>query len=134
MIMAQTTILFLCIENSNRSQMAEAFANKYAAKNITIFSAGSKPGGHVNQRAIQFMAERGFNLNTHRSLAINALPISKFDYVISMGCGDDCPVVPTTILEDWQIPDPKALDDESFRIIRDYIGIKVLDLIKRIQL
>jgi len=131
--MNKKTILFLCIENSNRSQMAEAFALKHATDDLEIYSAGSRPGGKVNPRAIVFMAERGFDLNTHSSQAIDDLPVKMFDYVISMGCGDSCPVVPTTVLEDWQVKDPKYLSDAEFRIVRDYIEIKVKDLILRIS-
>ena len=125
-------ILFICIENSNRSQMAEAFAIKHAVNGMEIYSAGSAPGGTVNPRAISFMKELGLDLSGHRSQAIDEHPFTAFEYVISMGCGDNCPFVESAHFEDWQIIDPKQLDDEGFRTVRDYIEIKVVDLLGRL--
>lgn len=126
-------VLFVCIENSNRSQMAEAFAKIYGNGKVEAYSAGSKASGKVNPRAIEFMAELGYDLSTHRSEHIDNIPAGEWEYVISMGCGDDCPFVPAKVREDWQIPDPKNRSAEEFRIIRDFIGIKVRELIDKLS-
>lgn len=126
-------ILFVCVENSNRSQMAEAFALMHAdASQVEIMSAGSKPSGKVNPKAIEMMAERDYDLDKHESLSVDQFKELNYDFVISMGCGDDCPFVPAKFREDWEIPDPKVLPDAQFRIIRDYIEIKVKDLLNRL--
>ena len=122
-------ILFVCHENANRSQIAEAFGNMYAPETVKVYSAGSTPSGIINPRAIQFMIELGYNLGKHSSKSVEQFPNVFFDYVVSMGCGDDCPIISGKNHEDWQIPDPKNLSDSEYRIIRDYIGIKVKQLI-----
>jgi protein-tyrosine-phosphatase len=128
---ALVNLLFICVENANRSQIAEAFGHMYATENMRIFSGGSAPAGKINPRAIAFMEEIGYNLRNHTSKSVEEFHTIPFDYVISMGCGDKCPYVPSKQFEDWQIPDPKELSDEAYRTIRDYIGIKVKDLINR---
>ena len=127
-------ILFVCIENSNRSQMAEAFARLHGGERVDAFSSGSRPSGVVNPRAIQFMAERGYDLATHHSKALDTLPTGPYVAAITMGCGDECPLVQAEIKEDWSIPDPKHRTDEEFRVIRDGIEQKVLDLLQRLGL
>src|SRR6188474_2722070 len=114
-------LLFVCIENSNRSQMAEAFARLHGGDAVAAYSSGSRPSGHVNPRAIHFMAERGYDLSTHTSKPLTALPEGPFDAVITMGCGDACPHLPAHLHEDWPLPDPKHLSDEEFRKVRDLI-------------
>jgi len=118
-------ILFVCIENSNRSQMAEAFARMYGKATLKAYSAGSKPGGKINPRAIKAMKELNYDLSLHRSKSLDELPDLVFDRVITMGCDDACPHIQAKTREDWGIPDPKNLNDIEFRVIRDYIGIKV---------
>lgn len=124
-------IIFICIENSNRSQIAEAFGHMYASENVKIYSGGSKPSGKVNPRAVEFMKELGYNLGNHSSKSVEEFHSVEFDYVISMGCGDDCPFISAKFHEDWQIPDPKHRSDAEYRIIRDYIGIKVKELLEK---
>lgn len=125
-------ILFVCVENSNRSQMAEAFARLHGGYRIDAFSAGSRPSGKVNPRAIEFMREVGYNLATHRSKAVQEFDNVEFDAAITMGCGDDCPRVRARLREDWQIPDPKNLSDDEFRAVRDLIEAKVKELLTRV--
>lgn len=122
-------ILFVCIENSNRSQMAEAFARMYGKDHVEAYSSGSKPSGQVNPRAIEFMKELGYDLSTHHSKPLNHLPEVEFDAVITMGCGDSCPWVNAKVREDWGIPDPKHLSDDEFRKVRDLIAEKVRGLL-----
>ena len=98
-------LLFVCVENSNRSQMAEAFARIHGAGRYEAWSAGSRPSGLVNPKAIAALAERGYDLSTHRSKSVDELPRAPFAAVITMGCGDACPSVASRIHEDWQIPE-----------------------------
>ena len=125
-------VLFVCVENSNRSQMSEAFARRYGAEVLEAFSAGSRPSGVVNPRAVEAMHEVGYDLTTHSSKAIGDAPSGPYDYVITMGCGDDCPWVPALEREDWPLPDPKELPPEEFNAVRDEIERRVKDLISRV--
>ena len=121
-------VLFVCVENSNRSQMAEAFARIHGGDRIEALSAGSRPSGRINPKAIRFMAELGYDLATHASKSLEGIT-GDFDAVITMGCGDTCPWVPATRREDWDLPDPKDLDDAGYRAVRDDISRRVRDLL-----
>lgn len=120
-------ILFVCVENSNRSQMAQAFARMLGG--VEAHSAGSRPSGRVNPRAIEFMREKGYDLTTHTSKAVDQVPQTEYDAVVTMGCGDSCPQVPARRREDWAIPDPKHLPDDGFREVRDLIEARVKALL-----
>lgn len=122
-------VLFVCVENSNRSQMAEAFARMHGGDAVEAHSAGSRPSGKVNPRAIQFMAEKGYDLTAHTSKSLDSLNGTEVDVSITMGCGDSCPLVRAARREEWNIPDPKELPDDEFRAIRDLIEQKVKDLL-----
>jgi len=121
-------LLFVCIENSNRSQMAQAFAKIYGGKGIEAYSAGSNPSGKINPRAIAAMAELDYDLSLHDSKSLGEIPAVEYDYVVSMGCGDKCPWVATKNRLDWDIPDPRAMDKDEFREVRDLIRSKVKSL------
>lgn len=123
-------ILFVCIENSNRSQMAQAFAKIHGAAKVEAFSAGSNPSGKINPKAIEAMGEIGYNLQDHSSKSLDEIPQIQWDYLIGMGCGDKCPFVPTKNRMEWDIPDPKNMDKEQFRKVRDLIESKVKELLK----
>lgn len=125
-------ILFVCVENSNRSQMAEAFARMHARPYIEPHSAGSKPSGRVNPRAIEYMKERGYDLTTHTSKALDEFNGREVEVAVTMGCGDSCPLVNAHRREEWQIPDPKDLSPEGYREIRDLIESKVKELLASI--
>ncbi len=118
-------ILFVCVENSCRSQMAEAFARMDAGDLVESHSAGSAASGVVNPTAIQVMAELDYDLSTHRSKTPADLPAGTWDLVVSMGCGDRCPNVPARHREDWDVPDPKHEALPRFREIRDDIRARV---------
>jgi arsenate reductase (thioredoxin) len=118
-------VVFICVENSNRSQMAEAFARMAG---IDAYSAGSRPSGKVNPKAIEAMQELGYDLSTHYSKSLDDLPAVQFDLAVTMGCGDACPMLQTALREDWNIPDPKELPPEQFRGVRDLIGRRVKEL------
>lgn len=124
-------LLFVCVENSNRSQMAEAFARMFGGPGVEAYSAGSRPSGIVNPRAIEFMSELGYDLSTHTSKSLEQLPDIAFDVAVTMGCGDACPLVRAARREDWQIPDPKHLPPDEFRAVRDLIQRKVQELLRR---
>ena len=125
-------LLFVCVENSCRSQMAEAFARSAGGPGVEAHSAGSRPSGQVNPRAVEYMAEIGLDLGTHTSKGLTDLPAVEFDCAITMGCGDACPAVRARRREDWQIPDPKHLAADEFRRVRDEIGEKVKALLARV--
>lgn len=122
-------ILFVCVENSSRSQMAEAFARMHGAGGVEAFSAGSRPSGAINPRAIAAMRERGYDLTTHRSTRLDEIPAGEFAAVVTMGCGDACPWVPATLREDWDLPDPRAMEPAEFNAVRDDIERRVRSLI-----
>jgi protein-tyrosine-phosphatase len=109
--------------------MAEAFARIHGAGKVEAHSAGSKPSGVVNPRAIQFMAEVGYDLTTHTSKSLDAFNGTEVAVAVTMGCGDYCPLVRAERREDWNIPDPKEMPDDGFREIRDLIERKVKELI-----
>lgn len=121
--------LFVCIENSSRSQMAEAFAKIHGAERVEAHSAGSRPSGIVNPKAIASMQELGYDLSTHSSKSLHDVPKVEFDYVITMGCGDECPWVPAKHRDDWDIADPKDMPPEEFRRVRDEIEARVKALL-----
>ncbi len=118
-------LLFVCVENSNRSQMAEAFARIHGGDRVEAYSAGSRPSGIVNPKAIAAMAEIGYDLSTHSSKSLDDLPQVEYDFVATMGCGDACPFVRAKQRADWQIPDPKNLPPAEFNQVRDLIKEKV---------
>jgi arsenate reductase len=117
-------VLFVCVENSNRSQMAEAFA-RMAGADVEAHSAGSAPSGRINPRAVAAMKELGYALGSHSSKSLAAVDGMEFDAVVTMGCGDSCPWVPARIREDWQLPDPRDMDEAGYRVVRDEIGRRV---------
>ncbi len=122
-------VLFVCVENSNRSQMAEAFARIHGGHDVEAFSAGSKPSGRINPRAIRFMADVGYDLSTHASKSLDDVD-GEFDAVVTMGCGDSCPWVPAKQRIDWNLRDPKDLPDDEYRAVRDDIEARVTALLR----
>ncbi len=126
-------LLFVCIENSNRSQMAQAFAKIYGGTAVEAYSAGSKPSGVVNPKAIAAMKELDYDLSTHDSKSINDVEqYAPFDAVVTMGCGDACPWMPAKQHIDWQIPDPRNMEGDEFNKVRDYISTQVKELLSTI--
>ena len=121
-------VLFVCVENSNRSQMAEAFARRHGGPGVEALSARSRPTGRINPKAIRFMAELGYDLATHASKSLDDIG-GEFDAVVTMGCGDNCPWVPAKRREDWALPDPKDMDDDGYRAVRDEISQRVRALL-----
>lgn len=122
-------IVFVCVENSNRSQMAEAFARIHGGGEVEAFSAGSRPSGRVNPKAIEAMREVGYDLTTHHSKSVDALGEMEFDAAVTMGCGDECPLLRAKKRMDWSIPDPRDLPPDQFRQVRAMIEGKVKELL-----
>ena len=123
-------LLFVCVENSNRSQMSQAFARMLGGDGVEAYSAGSKPSGIVNPKAIAAMKELNYNLGAHASKSLKEVEqYAPFDVVVTMGCGDACPWMPAKKFVDWEIPDPKNLEPGDFNKVRDLIKEKVRDLL-----
>ena len=131
--MSTKRLLFVCVENSNRSQMAEAFARIHGGDQIEAYSAGSRPSGVVNPKAIESMRQIGYDLSKHRSKSLDDIPEIEYDLVATMGCGDACPFVRAKQRADWQIPDPKNLPPREFNKVRDLIEQKVREALTAID-
>jgi arsenate reductase (thioredoxin) len=125
-------VLFVCVENANRSQMAQAFAILHGNGSVEALSAGSKPSGVINPKTVRFMAEVGYDLSQHESKSLDHITGS-FDAVITMGCGDQCPWIEAKLHQDWALPDPKHMDDEHYRLVRDDISNRVQALLQMIS-
>jgi protein-tyrosine-phosphatase len=122
-------VIFVCVENSNRSQMAEAFARIHGGDRVDAFSAGSRPSGRINPKAIAAMKLKGYDLSAHESKSIDRFLGTRFDAAITMGCGDSCAVVPADYQEHWNIPDPREMSEEQFLKVRDLIEERVQALL-----
>ena len=131
--MSDTTrksVLFVCVENSNRSQMAQAFAHIHGAGKVEAFSAGSRPSGRINPKAVEAMKEVGYDLTTHTSKGLEEFNGQEVDVAVTMGCGDECPLVRAERRLEWQIPDPRDMPPERFREVRNLIEAKVKELLQ----
>ena len=127
-------ILFVCIENSNRSQMSQAFAEIHGKGSIEAYSAGSKPSGKINPKAIAAMKELGYDLRSHKSKSLEEVKqYAPFDAVVTMGCGDACPWMPAKQFIDWQVPDPRNMDPKAFNELRDLIELKIKVLLETLK-
>jgi len=113
--------------------MAEAFGKMHGAGIVDVYSSGSKPSGIVNPKAIAAMAAVGYDLNSHTSLGLDKIPQEKYEYAITMGCGDECPMIDANNREDWALPDPKHMSPEEFNQVRDIIESEVRELIGKIR-
>ncbi len=128
-------ILFVCVENAGRSQMAEAFFRKYVSKGFEAISAGTKPSAQVNPIVLQAMKEIGIDIENQTPKNISQQIIDESEQAINMGCIDNesCPALFMKDVLDWQIPDPKGKSIEEVRKIRDQIEIKVMNLINSFE-
>jgi arsenate reductase len=127
-----TSVLFVCTENSNRSQLAEAFARIHGQGTLQPYSAGSRPSGKVSPHAVRAMGEVGYDLSTHRSKSVSEVPPGPYDFVITMGCGDDCPYIPAAERDDWNLTDPRDMSPGEFNVVRDEIEVRVEKLLERV--
>ncbi len=126
-------VLFVCVENARRSQMAEALFNRLAEDRGKATSAGNHPGPRVDPKAVKVMKEIGIDMSCYKPKALTASMVKEADVVITMGCGAEaCPVVPKRI-DDWEIEDPAGKPIEKFREVRDIIKTKVETLVETLE-
>lgn len=122
-------VLFVCVHNAGRSQMAAGYLRALAGDRIDVFSAGSEPGDTVNPAAVAVMAEEGIDLSAATPQILTTDAVRQADVVITMGCGDACPIFPGKRYEDWQLDDPAGQPIEVVRGIRDEIKRRVEGLV-----
>jgi arsenate reductase (thioredoxin) len=120
--MSLPCVLFVCVENSNRSQIAEAFARMHGGDVVDAVSAGSRPSRSINPRAVASMRRRGSDLTQHSSKGLDEVPDEGYAAVVTMGCGDACPWLPAENRGDWEIPDRREFSDEDFDAVRGILG------------
>ena len=130
---APLRLLFVCVENSCRSQMAEGWARHHGGPDVVAASSGSRPSGVVNPKAVASMAEVGIDLSGHRSTGLDEIGTEPWDAVVTMGCGDACPHVPSRHHLDWAIPDPKHMEPAEFAEVRDQVGRQVTELLEQLR-
>lgn len=126
------TVLFVCVHNAGRSQMAAGYLSKLAGERIRVLSAGTDPGEQINPMAKAVMLEEGIDLSNAKPEKLSDSKVLESDYVITMGCGDSCPFFPGKQYLDWPLDDPKDQPIEKVREIRDEIKGKVLKLMEEI--
>ena len=122
-------ILFVCVHNAGRSQMAAAWTRHLAGDRVDIFSGGSAPASSVNPSAVEVMREVGIDMSRAEPKAFDADTVRRADVVITMGCGDTCPIFPGKRYEDWALDDPAGLGLDAVRPIRDEIRRRVVELL-----
>jgi protein-tyrosine-phosphatase len=118
-------VLFVCVHNAGRSQIAAALLDRKADGRVTVFSAGSEPAGQLHPTVVEAMKEIGIDLARERPKRLEDRMVKEADVVITMGCGDACPIYPGKRYEDWELEDPSAKDLETVRGIRDQIAARV---------
>ena len=123
-------VLFVCVENAGRSQMAEAFAKEQDNGSFEMFSAGSNPAKSINPVMVSAMKEFNIDISGNIPKGFSELPYSEYEYVVTMGCGDSCPFIPAKEHIDWKLEDPKGKSIETIRKIRDEIRGKVIAFMK----
>jgi len=126
-------IVFVCVENARRSQMAQGFAEALGQGKLEVYSAGSRPSSQIDPLVIDVMKEKGIDLSLKRPKGLNDLPLIEMDYLVTMGCEETCPAVLSKNILAWDIPDPKGKSIDVFRGVRDLIENKVRTLLKEIE-
>lgn len=125
----KSTVLFVCVHNSGRSQMAAGFLRALSGDQVEVRSAGSEPADMLNPTAVEAMAELDIDITDQRPTILAPETVKTSDVVITMGCGDSCPIFPGKRYEDWSLDDPAGQDIEAVRIIRDDIRSRVVALL-----
>jgi len=128
----QPTVLFVCVHNAGRSQMAAGYLQHLAGDRVTVLSAGSEPADKINPVAVQAMAEQGIDITGAQPNVLTTKAVKESDVVITMGCGDACPYFPGKRYEDWKLDDPAGQGIQAVRPIRDEIKSRVEALIAEI--
>ena len=127
--MTKPSVLFVCVHNAGRSQIAGALLAHHAMGRVEVRSAGSAPGSAVNPTAVRVLHEWGINISQAQPKVLDPRVVENSDVVITMGCGDACPIFPGTRYEDWALDDPAGQSDEFVRQVRDQIDRRVRTLI-----
>lgn len=125
----QPTVLFVCVHNAGRSQMAAGYLRHLARNRISVRSAGSEPADQLNPMAIEAMAEEGIDITAATPQVLTTTAVQASDVVITMGCGDTCPIYPGKRYEDWELDDPAEQGIEAVRVIRDDIKARIRQLV-----
>lgn len=131
--MAKASVLFVCVHNAGRSQMAAGYLQHLAGDRVEVRSAGSMPGNQVNPSAVAAMAEEGIDISAATPKVLTVEAVQASDYVITMGCGDACPIFPGKKYLDWQLDDPAGQGVDAVRPIRDEIRGLIEGLIAEID-
>ncbi len=129
----KATVLFVCVHNAGRSQMAAGYLRHLAGDRVRVLSAGTEPKEHINPSAIAAMAEEGIDISRNTPEVLTTEAVRESDYVITMGCGDACPFFPGKTYLDWPLDDPAGHSVDGVRPIRDEIRVKVEALISAID-
>jgi arsenate reductase (thioredoxin) len=124
------TVLFVCVHNAGRSQMAAGYLSHLAGDRVTVLSAGSEPADRINPVAVQAMAEDGVDITAATPKVLDTQAVQEADVVVTMGCGDSCPFFPGKRYEDWELDDPAGQDIDGVRPIRDSIRSRVENLVR----
>ncbi|MBW9209629.1 arsenate reductase ArsC [Mumia sp. zg.B21] len=131
--MSVRAVLFVCVHNAGRSQMAAGFVRHLAGESVTVLSAGSEPADRLNPVAVAAMAELGIDIAQNQPRLLETTDVRRADVVVTMGCGDTCPVYPGTRYEDWVLDDPAGRTLEEVRPIRDEIRARVRRLVESLE-
>ncbi|WP_370187845.1 low molecular weight phosphatase family protein [Aeromicrobium sp.] len=131
--MTKPTVLFVCVHNAGRSQMAAGFLKELSAGSIEVLSAGSMPGDQINPVAVEAMAEVGIDIAGEQPKKLSTEAVQASDVVITMGCGDECPYFPGKRYEDWELTDPAGKGIETVREVRDEIKSRIESLIESLR-
>jgi arsenate reductase (thioredoxin) len=131
--MGKKRIVFICVENARRSQMAQGFAEVFEGDKVEVYSAGSIPSSQIDPIVIEVMKEKGIDFSNKRPKGLNDLPPIEMDYLVTMGCEETCPAVPTKKIIEWEIPDPKGKSIDIVRNVRDMVEGRVRALLKEIE-
>jgi len=126
------SVLFVCVHNAGRSQMAAAYLTHLSAGRVEVRSAGSEPADQVNPSAVEAMAEEGIDITAQTPKILTTEAVKDSDVVITMGCGDTCPIFPGKRYEDWELEDPAGKGVDSVRPIRDDIKARILNLLEEL--
>ncbi|MEM9033076.1 MAG: arsenate reductase ArsC [Actinomycetota bacterium] len=127
--MSTPSVLFLCVHNAGRSQMAAAFARELGGERVTVYSGGSAPGEQVNPAAVEVMAELDIDISDEQPQRWTDEIGRSVDVIITMGCGDECPLYPGVRMVDWELQDPAGKPPEFVRVVRDDIRQRVQELL-----
>jgi arsenate reductase (thioredoxin) len=130
--MGKKRIVFICVENARRSQMAQGFAEVFGGEKVEVYSAGSRPSLEIDPLVIEIMKEKGIDLTPKRPKNLNELPPVEMDYLVTMGCEETCPAVLVKKIIAWDIPDPKGKPLDEIRRIRDILEAKVKKLLEEV--